>query len=194
MPHPEPRRVASQVVYRLGADDRIIGVGAQWLAFARANGAPSLTPDAVCGRPVFDFVEGMEVRSIYRALFETVRARRRPVSIPLRCDSPDRRRLLRLDVRPVRDRELEIEGTLLRDEPRARAGGQGAALPAPRLLLELCSFCKRVAVPGRGWVELEDLGPAALALAAGRTPELRQSICEPCASELGLILDRALAA
>jgi hypothetical protein len=42
--------------YEIDPANVIISVGGNWLDFARCNGAPSLTPERVIGRSIFDFI------------------------------------------------------------------------------------------------------------------------------------------
>ena len=47
-------------LWAIDPEDKIIRVNEDWLAFARENEAPHLTPDAVINRPLWDFVSGGE--------------------------------------------------------------------------------------------------------------------------------------
>jgi len=147
----------NSVSYWLDADDQIIGVSERWLSFALQNGAPQLRPETVVGRQLWSFISGQTVRHLFQQLLGQVRERGRGVSVPFRCDSPERRRYMRLSCLPLDARSIEMCSTLLREEPRE---------PAPQIsnrgLLRMCSWCKRIARSDVDWMEIEaaavDLG------------------------------------
>ena len=80
----------------------ITSVCERWETFANENGAPGLDATSFVGRLVWDFVAGAEVRLLYLATLQRIRDNDTPVIFPFRCDSPDRRRLMRLVISPIR--------------------------------------------------------------------------------------------
>src|SRR3990167_2902334 len=77
--------------YWIDNKDRIAHVDETWLAFAAENGAPGLTPERVCGRPLSMFVDDRTTSYLWSYLLS--RARRGPeVAVTIRCDAPTRRR------------------------------------------------------------------------------------------------------
>ncbi len=161
----------------------------EWLAFARENHADALARTGGVGRPVFEFIHGMETQSVYRALFRAVRTRGATVTLPLRCDSPRTRRYMELRVGPGAAGAIELAGRLLRAEPRPYLPILDCQRPRQRPRVELCSFCKRVHVPGRGWFEAEAL--ASVEPCASEEPELEHGLCDDCAAECAERLGRA---
>jgi hypothetical protein len=113
--------------YRLDHQDRISAVSPSFDFFSRANGGPAGFSRQVVGRPVWDFVQGEELQTILKGIFE--RARQGTVRLPMRCDSPGEMRLLEMAVTP----ELQVCFTELKSEPRL-----------PPDWLTVCSWCNQV--------------------------------------------------
>jgi hypothetical protein len=166
------------VRYELDAADRICALDDAWAEFARANGAPELTRKGVLGRSIFDFVAGREVQELYRLLHARARASGSPVTIPLRCDSPEERRFVELAIIPLPGGGLACEGRLLASERRKRVALLDRSTPRDVRWVSICSWCKKIRVAAR-WVEAEDALPA-LDVFAERQPSLTHGICPDC--------------
>lgn len=179
--------------YRLDGEDRIAWVSPEWVGFARENHAEDLNRTQVVGRPVWDFIRGMETQSVYRALFRAVRARGSTVRFPFRCDSPSTRRYMELRVAPGHHGDIELAGRLLRTEPRLYLAILDCQLPRQRPRVELCSFCKRIHVCGRGWFEADDALRFIEPFACEELPELEHGLCDDCAGVCAEEVDRAAA-
>ena len=104
--------------YFIDADDVLVSVDEEWLAFAKENAAPELTRGRVIGRPLWDFVEGERTRELYRELYERVRSRLTRLSVPFRCDAPDRYRFMRLELEPAAAGAIGCTGVLVREQTR----------------------------------------------------------------------------
>ncbi|HEY2025400.1 MAG TPA: hypothetical protein VGG78_00240, partial [Gemmatimonadaceae bacterium] len=152
--------------YTIDQTDRLTGVDAGWRNFALANGAPELADDGVLGRRLWEFVAGAEVRLLYQALFARVRSTGTPIEIPFRCDAPDRRRFMRLSVRPLDQQDwLALTANLEREERRppvdwpttylsGRTLGADQDVAPTSSLIHMCSWCKRIDCGG--WLEIEE--------------------------------------
>lgn len=171
-------------IWRVGPDDLITAVAGGWDAFATANGAPTLASDAVVGRSLFQFIAGEEPQRIYRLLLLAVRGERGTLTVPFRCDSPEERRYMQLELSAEEDGAVEFRGTLLRAEPRpprrlldhARRRGPG--------LLVSCSFCLRIRGPDESWLELDDAVARLELLGAAPPPRLVHGVCSECLGSL----------
>lgn len=142
-----------QFVYRVDAQDRIQHMDSVWLAFALENGASSLTERLVKGTSLWDHVTDASTRHLYQIILARVRETGRPVTIPFRCDHPERRRFMALGVLPQPDRSLEFKSYLLREEPAERVGLLDASMPRTTELLRMCCWCKKVDTGEAGWQE-----------------------------------------
>lgn len=167
--------------YEIGRSDRIVAVGGSWLEFARENGAAHLTRERVVGRPLWEFVQGRETRELYEAIFGRVRRTGAPVSIPFRCDSPERFRFMRLDIVAAEaEGALELRGTLLREQERPFFSVLDRAFPRSRRALAMCSVCKRVQILGTHWVDAEEAVRRLDLFDAAEPPRLQYTVCDDC--------------
>jgi len=182
----EPSQPTSQpTIWRVGADDVITAVAGAWEAFATANGAPALASDAVVGRSLFDFIQGEEPQRIHRLLLLAVRSRSEgdTLAVPFRCDSPDMRRYMQLELACEDGGAVQFRATLLRAEPRPHLRLlDSAERRAPGLLVS-GSFCLRIRGPDEAWLDLDD-AVARLELLGPAPPKLVYGVCAECLGSL----------
>jgi hypothetical protein len=158
-------------------------VNPDWLSFAAENGAPDLTPPHVLGRLVWGFIAGADVKRLYERLFRHVRGSCCEVVLPLRVDAPGVRRWGELSVAPLADDELDVEVRIVRSEPRPAMTVLNPELHRSSRWITMCSWCKRVRVDVKLWVELDDpMGRSRLV--SGISPHLTHSTCPDCLAKL----------
>ena len=180
-PRPNPERV---FIYQVDADDRITNVSNAWLHFATENGVTSLGRDDVVGRRLWEFIGDLETRHLYGLIFERVRATQASRLIPFRCDSPDCRRFMELEIAAAPDGRLDLAGRLLRKEARSRVDLLDPSHERSGDLLSICGWCKRVetTVDDGEWCEVEDAVARLGLFDSPRLPQLSHVTCPECAS------------
>ncbi len=186
MPHaPDPTHPVC--TYRVDPEAVIVEVGGDWAAFARSNDwAQGAQPSEVVGRSLWDFVLGAETRHLYEQLFRLARDRGRIGPIPFRCDAPDERRFLELEVE-VMEADLGLTSSLIERVPRPPVALPPLARAGTREdLLAMCSMCKSVRIADADWRELEDALVAFEVFLEKGPPRLTHGLCPAC-------LERALA-
>jgi hypothetical protein len=166
--------------YAVNANDAITSVSPLWLAFARENGASQLTCEAVMGRSLWDFIDGVETTRLYKAIVQRVRTSILRVMVPFRCDSPTLRRYMRLEITRQPEGSVQFDGVLERVEPTTRLNLLDPAFPRSRATLTLCSCCKRALVEPYGWLEIEDVAVRLHLLEEKNAPQLRSAVCPEC--------------
>ncbi len=166
--------------YQLDGEDRILFVSDEWLGFARENGAPALTRENVITRPIWDFISGASTRHLYELVFERVRSRQRFVTLPFRCDAPDRRRYMELGLSPLADCGICVVSRLLKEEPREPLRLLDSALARSDEFLETCSWCKRIRARDGTWLEPERAIERNDLFDAPRPPHLTHTACPEC--------------
>ncbi len=171
-----PRHVVGWTVDR---GDRIVGVDDDFLAFARQNAAPELTREFLVGRPLWSFVEGEEIRALYRLLFARVREEGSAFVVPFRCDAPDRFRFMELHLEPAEDAVVQCEGRLLREQRRPALPLLDRMLPRASTHFPMCSVCLRLFVGG-SWLEVDEAVRRLDLLAALPPPALDPALCDEC--------------
>jgi hypothetical protein len=175
--------------YWIDRFDRIVDVSSDWSEFARANGADHLTPEAVRGRPLWDFIGDPTTRHIWEILLHNAR---RGVTHPmtLRCDAPDTRRLVKVVLSAERDL-VRVTSTVERVTPRFAEALLDPGRKASGELLTCCSWCKKFRSPSGPWVEVEVLMQEMKLFERETLPPITHSICPACerrlAAEMGAL-------
>jgi hypothetical protein len=168
-------------VYRIDRNDMIVFISDSWLAFAEANeGADSCHPSLVINEPIWDFIAGPETRHLYQVIIGNVRSRKREVTIHYRCDSPAYRRFMEMTVIPLEDGSVEFRSSVLRIEERDIVALLEDRGPPSGDMITMCSFCKKVRLPGDEWVEAEVAVERLDLFGAQRLPQITHGACRPC--------------
>jgi len=149
-----PQAVA-EVRYRIDADDILVDLNPAWDRFALDNGAPELRGDRVRHRRLWAFIADPDARELHRRLLERLRSTGRAVTLPFRCDSPDTRRFMEMDIVPRADGAVVFHCRLLRSERRRPVALSDAGAGQAGPLVKMCSWCKRIEVAPGDWRELE---------------------------------------
>ncbi|MDP2045758.1 MAG: hypothetical protein Q8L00_06025 [Deltaproteobacteria bacterium] len=170
--------------------DKIVHVNDDWLAFAQENSAPQLTASLVLDQSTWRFIQGQETSYIYQQIFRRVRAGKSPVKFPFRCDSPDYRRFMEMQLSILPGDAIQLMTHMLREERRDPVNLLDSPWDLTREYLKICSWCKRINIPGRGWGEIE-AAIVALDLFGHRPmPRMTHTICDSCRSALRLELPK----
>jgi hypothetical protein len=169
---------AQTFIHRIDAADFIRYVSPTWNAFGEQNEAKHLI-GTVVGNQLWRYIGGLEVRRIYRALLERIRADRRPVQFPFRCDSATLRRHMVMRVTALADGGVEFQSSLVREERRPRLALLDPAMPRSDRQVVLCAWCKRVDRHGR-WYELEEALQTNSFFDSPRPPHVNHEICPHC--------------
>lgn len=176
----QPR--AATYEYSIDESDRLVSVSNTWVDFARANGAPELTRERVVGRPLWEFMEGAEIREIYELLFGWVRRHQSVIELPFRCDSPDCLRFMRLRLTPSEAGRIDLAAVLDREERRPHLMILDCLSARSEYAFPLCSFCRRIFAFG-AWLEPEEAIARLGWLESRHPPQIEEDVCGYCSSE-----------
>jgi hypothetical protein len=174
----------SELVYHVNAEDQISSVNEEWLSFAEANEGQPLLPPGIVGRSLWDFIGDVETQHIYSVLHQRVRSLGIPVRLSFRCDSPERRRLLQLDILPQRDQELMYRVRTLKQEVRPPIPLLETRRSPAESFVTMCGWCKRVEVSPRRWLEVEEAVAELALFDEPQPPQLTHGVCEECSDAL----------
>lgn len=181
---------APDCVYRIDATHRIVFVGGNWVDFARCNHGDHLVPDKVLGRSIWEFITEPTTIEIYRALVARVVSRASLAEFGFRCDGPEVRRHMWMEVTRAADGTCQFTSTVIRQERRTFIPlVDPQALRESQKYVTVCSWCKRVAVPDSGWVEVERAVGAMGLFGLPRLPQLTHGICPPCQARFQTEID-----
>lgn len=168
------------ITYHLDRHDRIVYIGDGWQAFADENKAGELTRERVVGRSMYDFISNKESRHLYELIVQRCREQRLTMNIPFRCDAPDKRRFLNLEISPLADGGLAFVSCIKREEPRSPVALLDREADRSDELIVICSWCKQVRLDENRWVPVEE-AVAQLGLFNARLlPRLSHGMCETC--------------
>ena len=183
---PDQRRF----IWIIDDSDKIVHVNDAWLAFACENTAPQLTATVVLNHPLWLFIQGQETNYLYRQIFSRVRAGVSPVKFPFRCDSPDCRRFMEMQLSLLPGGAIEFVSHILREEWRDPVDLLDNSRDRSGEFLKVCSWCKKINIPGQGWGEIEAaIAPLDL-FGHHTTPRMTHTICEACHDTVKLELER----
>lgn len=170
--------------------DKIVRVNDAWLAFAAENTAPQLTATVVLNQPIWRFIQGQETSYLYKQIFGRVRAGVSPDKFPFRCDSPDCRRFMEMQLSLLPGGAIEFMAHILREERRDPIDLLDKTRDRSEEFLKVCSWCKQINIPGQGWGEIE-AAIAPMDLFGHQTmPRMTHTICDACHEAVKLELER----
>ena len=168
-------------VHRVDNRGRMSYVNTPWLDFAAENDWP-VTAIEILGQPLMASVSDPQLRYLYGLLMARLRDGAGPFRFPYRCDAPDCRRYMQMEMLYSHDaREIEFRSQIRRIERRTSQDLLDARHPTDQRQLDICSSCKRVATR-HGWMELEDGVLSLRLLDCERVPRTRHCLCPGCAS------------
>ncbi|MDH3307543.1 MAG: hypothetical protein OEO77_08520 [Acidimicrobiia bacterium] len=178
------RTTGTVVEYWIDGDDFLTDIGQDWSEFARDNGAPGLATSAP-DRSLWTYFDRDEVRELWQLLVDRVRATRKQVRVPLRCDAAHARRWFEMTVTPETNGRVHFRCVLVFEESRE---------PVPLLDIRsqrnldaepilVCSWCGR-GQSGSRWLAIEDLVHVDRLLEQTSMPPISYGICDPCRDDM----------
>ncbi|MGO8761991.1 MAG: hypothetical protein ACLP2P_13420 [Desulfobaccales bacterium] len=175
-------------IWIIDAVDKIVHVNDHWLAFARENAAPQLTAASVLDQFIWRFIQGQETIYLYKQIFARLRAGKSPVKFPFRSDSPDCRRCMEMQLSLLPGGAIQFTAQILRQEGRQPQDLLDASRDRSAEFVQICSWCKKINIPGQGWGEIEAaIGPLDL-FGHPSMPRMTHTICDSCSSAIRLEL------
>jgi len=167
-------------VHRVDRDGCILDVSPAWQAFAEENGAgPALS--VVQGAVLWNYIAGAQTRHLYHVLMERAQQSGGSLHIPYRCDSPDTRRFMEMELEFLPEKGVfEFRNRLLRSEPREPVPLLDPNTCRSEAILRMCSWCKKVKIHDDEWVEVEDAVRRLGLLEEECMPRLSHGICPDC--------------
>lgn len=180
-----------EYIYQLDTNHRINFVNDAWLEFASENGAPDLRREHVLNKSIWDFMADRETRHLFDIVFKRLRAGATGVRLPFRCDSPDCRRFMTMEILARPDGEIHFKSWITREEVRPAVRLLDFSLEHSSEILRMCSWCKKIHIAGEEWLEVEDAIVSLDLFDASPLPQFTHTICTHCAervlSEIGAL-------
>jgi hypothetical protein len=180
----------SPVWYCIDANDRLVEFNDGWTTFAEANNGQHLHPSRIKGRRLWDFIDDPTTNNLYHTMVQRLRKGGPAIQFELRCDSPDRRRLLAMEMTAEARGSVRFNVTCVREEPSSNAVSLPELQPSPEILVNMCGWCKRVQVPSGEWLEAEVAIQTLGIFGTIAPPGLTHGMCPECYASIMDSLDR----
>ena len=168
----------ASVEYHLDAKDRITGVNEEWDRFANRNGGDHLQSEALIGRSLHDFISGDVTKMFVNALLQSTRVTGKERTINYRCDSPDVKRYMAMDILPSGQGRLVSRHRTIQEVKMSTAITLVTATRASGVFIKRCSMCNRLSRNGESEVE-PDAAAAAGWFGEGAT-QVIYFVCKDC--------------
>lgn len=180
---------ADCITYHIDEEDRIVYISEKWHSFASDNMAGVLTSEYVLNKPVYDFVADSKVKHLYKMLIQRARNECVHLRLPFRCDSPDTRRYMAMEVFPLDKGLVAFKSCVLREEKREHIPLLDPDTSRSDEIVTICSWCKRVRCPDDNWLEVEVAIEKMKLFQKQQLPDLSHGMCADCyeAAKLELI-------
>jgi hypothetical protein len=177
------------VLYRIDIEDRLAEFNDGWLAFAQANGGHALHPSNILGRSLWDFIADAETSHLYQVMVQRLRQGGPPTRFRFRCDAPDRRRLLAMEITGDQTGGIQFSVTSVLEDSRVPLSLLEPVRARGERLLTMCGWCKRTKLPTGRWVETEEAVEELSLFEDSPLPGVTHGICPPCREAVVRVVD-----
>ena len=171
-------------IYRIGQEDKIIYVNKEWVDFAKENLFHEFKETDIIDKILWDYIKGDEVQHLYKIMFKRIRAGGSIKSLPFRCDSPDCRRFMEMDLCKVKGGQIQIECRILREEIRKPIPLLSDFRDMSKEIITICSYCKKTRIDSSTWVEVEEAIKTLGLDEVWPLPGLSHGICNKCLHQI----------
>lgn len=169
----------TQISYVVDASDRIVSVSPEWSDFALQNDGEGLAPEEVIGQSLWRFIADESTKTLYAAVLAHVR-RGPTTELVLRCDAPERRRLIEMTVTRQTDGRVEFRTVLLSSKQRPVQRLFAKSTPRNDRRLPVCSWCDKVKVADGKWFEVEGAMEYLRLAEDHMLPQIESVVCQHC--------------
>ncbi|MBD3331236.1 hypothetical protein GF356_00175 [candidate division GN15 bacterium] len=169
--------------YSIDTNDQLISFSANWDGFACANESRHLQASHIKEHSLWEFISNRETVALYRELLTCLRDRGTSAGFHYRCDSPDLRRFMHMDISADEQGFVTFVSQVVRTEPRATIEVLLPDAERSEELLVMCGWCKKVRVDST-WVEIEAALEPLQLMDRWPLPAISHGICEQCAEAM----------
>lgn len=167
--------------YTVDKNDIIVGVSENWRMFAEQNfDEPTCFPENIVGSSLWDHIYDLETKHLYEIILQKVREHKRPAAFPFRCDSPEKRRFLKLSITPIDDDSVNFKSEIIKEELREPVDLLRHDIERSNEFIKICSICKKIAITDIEWEEVEIAVQKMKLFEMEVVPQLTHGICQSC--------------
>ncbi|MFO7604503.1 MAG: PAS domain-containing protein [Gammaproteobacteria bacterium] len=170
----------SCITYHLDPQGNIVYVDEAWDAMAEQQQGSFPSTAVILGRNIFDFISDESCRHIYQSLIDQVQQKAQSLSFPFRCDAPETRRFMEMEIFPVAGGITGFKSCIINEEPRLPVALLEPDAEKSDALLVICSWCMKVKVDAEHWLEMEQAIEHLAIFDVHPLPQLSHGICPGC--------------
>jgi len=174
-------QVDKEFIYIIDARHHIDFVNDAWIDFAAENGASGLRRADVLNQSIWKFISDRDTQHIYSIIFKKLHSSRTRIKLPFRCDSPDCRRFMRMEISALDNNRIEFKTWIVKEEKRPSIRLLNPTEMRSAQLLRMCSWCKKVYMTDEDWKEVEEVVELLKLFDTSPLPQFTHTICPPCA-------------
>ena len=168
------------LTYHLNSRLRINYVCDKWQLFASENNAGYLDNESVLNKPLSEFIVDRKSLHLYEMLIARVKKEQRSVKFPFRCDSPEKRRYMEMEIYSVDDGSVGFKSCIIAEEPREPVQLLETEVDRSEEIVTICSWCKKIKVAEDLWDEVENAIKKLELFAMTLLPQLSHGMCPVC--------------
>jgi len=179
------------VQYWVDAQCKIVRINWDWSEFSLSNNTHNLTPSQVLGRDLGDFICDDTTRMLIYTLVKSVHGLGRPMRRPYRCDSPECKRFMEMEIAPEPNGLVRLDHRILRVEPLpVKASFHLVEHNTPTITVPLrCSMCNCLKF-GEQWIEI-DMAIAHQLIDDQQPMRVIYTICPTCKATMHFLQNTA---
>lgn len=170
----------SYTSYLINRENRIESVGDGWESFAEENHGEQLLNERVVYRDISTVIACRKCQELYDMLIESIRVKQKAIHFPFRCDSPEVRRYMTMEMIPKHQGKILFTSYLEKEEQRPSLVLLEIFGERSDEFITICSWCKRIQSEGNVWFETEEAVEKMLLFNRTRLPQLSHGICPSC--------------
>jgi hypothetical protein len=171
--------------YLINRENMIESVNDGWCSFAKQNGDNGLIiNETVLQRDISSFIACGKCRELYGMLIESVRANRKAINFSFRCDSPEKRRYMHMEMVSLKQGKIEFTSYLEREEDRRPVALLELFAERSEEIVMICSWCKRIRAKDETWLDAEEAVEKMSLFNRPQLPKLSHGICPACYERL----------
>ena len=176
-----PATDGDYIRYLINRENMIESVNDEWYSFAEQNSGNGLiVHETVLCRDISSFIACGKCRELYDMLIKNVRANRKAVDFSFRCDSPEKRRYMHMEMVPLEQGKIEFTSYLEREEDRTPVALLEIFVERSEEIVTICSWCKRIKAKDETWLEAEEAVETMSLFNRSQLPKLSHGICSAC--------------
>lgn len=169
--------------YRIDDANTIVSVCEDWDEKTDTLAVPAPHANDLIGTSILNHITGIDNKQIFALLFSQCRKTREILFIQFRCDGPDIKRWMELELRPRDQGQIEVVSRMVDSATRPYVALLDCFAKRSGNVVTICSWCKAVKV-GDVWTEVENAVNLLGLFKNEEQPELQQGMCEKCAKDI----------